>query len=242
MRVVAVIPARMDSKRVPGKVLVDVNGEPLVVHVWRRAKAARLIDEAFVATDSQQIASAVRDAGGTVLWTEGAFQCGTDRVAHAVRELAADIVVNVQADCAYLDPQIVDQTVVALMNPGVEIATPVADFPSDRDPIDASIVKTVVSEQSRAIYFSRLPIPHGGPWKQHIGIYGFKREALSRFASWTPSALECSERLEQLRILENGGSIFAVHVEASGISVDCPEDLTRLSSLSPDSPKNHSRL
>jgi 3-deoxy-manno-octulosonate cytidylyltransferase (CMP-KDO synthetase) len=242
MRAVAVIPARMDSERVPGKVLVDVDGEPLVVHVWRRAKAARTIDEAYVATDSQQIASAVQAAGGAVLWTEGSYQCGTDRVAHAVRDVVADIVVNVQADCAYLEPHIVDQTVAALIDSELDVATPIAAFPSDRDPADVSVVKVVVSEQNRAIYFSRRPIPHDGPWKQHIGVYGFKREALMRFAAWPPGTLECSERLEQLRILENGDSIVAVHVEASGISVDCPEDLARLSSLSHDSQTNHSRL
>jgi len=197
MRAVAVIPARMGSKRVPGKVMVDVRGEPLVVHVWRRAKASPMLDEVFVATDSEPVAQAVRDAGGQVIWTDGDYTCGTDRVAAAMKEISADVLLNVQSDCAFLETSTLDSVVCAFDDPTVRFVTAVAEFPDDRDPADPSIVKAVVGERGQALYFSRRPIPMKGPWLQHIGVYGFRRPALRQFFEWGPSKLERSEQLEQ---------------------------------------------
>ena len=242
MRAVAVIPARMGSTRVPGKVMTDVRGEPLVVHVWRRAMAASMISEVWVATDSEAVAQAVRAVGGRVIWTEDHYTCGTERVAATLNGISADIILNVQSDCAFIEPSTLDRVVDAFNDPERRFVTAVAAFPEERDPAETSIVKAVVGERGQALYFSRRPIPTGGPWLQHIGVYGFRRAALRQFVEWGPSKLEHSEQLEQLRILENGESIFTVMVEKAGLSIDTPDDLVRLSTTSIDSPSNTPRL
>jgi len=204
--------------------------------------ASAVLDEVWVATDSEQVADAVRDVGGQVLWTEGSYTCGTDRVAAAMKDISADIILNVQSDCAFLEPSILDSLVAAFKNPAIRFVTAVVPFPEGRDPAEPSIVKAVVGAEGEALYFSRAPVPTGGPWLQHIGVYGFRRLALSEFARWGPSPLERSEQLEQLRILENGESIFTVMVDKAGLAIDTPDDLARLSIPSIDSSSINLRL
>jgi 3-deoxy-manno-octulosonate cytidylyltransferase (CMP-KDO synthetase) len=233
MRAVAVIPARMGSKRLPGKALADVHGSPLVVHVLDRVSRVAGLDEVYVATDSSEITAVVEAAGAKVIQTPGAFATGTDRVAAAMRGLDADVVINVQVDNGDLDPMVVEAVLSAFLDPDVQFATAVAPFPGDRDPADPSIVKAVVDRAGRAITFSRAPIPHRGPWLQHIGVYGFRRGALQQFAAWGRGGLE------QLRILEHGAAIQTVHVAHAGFGIDTQADLDRLlSSFSDSSPNN----
>lgn len=242
MRAVAVIPARMGSTRLPGKVMADVHGQPLVVHVLERVMRATSIEEAYVATDSVEVADAVKAVGGHVIMTSGDFACGTERVAAAIRGIDAEVVINVQADNGAIEPAVIDAVVGAFDQPGVNVVTPVASFPSDCDPSEPSIVKAVVDGSGRAIYFSRSLIPHGGPWLHHIGVYGFRRSALQEFASWGAGVLEQSERLEQLRFLENGMQIHTVLVGSGVVSVDTPDDLDRLLSFSSGPSSKNSRL
>ncbi len=228
MRAVAVIPARMGSTRYPGKVLVEINGRPMIGCVWERAMAATLVDRVVVATDSDEIEAAVRRMGGEVIRTTGTFDTGTDRVASVLDGLNADLVVNVQADNPDIDPATIDGVIQCFDDPAVEVATPVSPFPEALDPRDSSKVKVVLSEDGRAIYFSRAPVPFGGPWLLHIGVYGFRPKLLKQFAAWGRGRIEGSEQLEQLRLLEHGVSIHTVMVQQAAVGVDTPADLERL--------------
>ena len=230
MRAVAVIPARMGSKRFPGKVLASLGDEPLVVNVWRRLQSAGALDAVYVATGDQCIADVVSAAGGDVLLTKGVHRCGTDRVAEAIDGIEADIVVNVQADCAQLDAAVVDQVVAAIKAQGHEVVTPVTTLTDSALAASPDCVKAVVDETGRGIYFSRSAVPHSGPWLKHVGIYGFRRQTLAKFAALGPSRLELAEDLEQLRLIDNGIPIHTFLTVAAGISVDSPRDLRRLHS------------
>lgn len=231
MRAVAVIPARVGSKRLPGKVLASLRGEPLVLHVWRRLQASETVDAVYVATDDDAVAEIVHAAGGRVLRTTGAHRCGTDRVAEAIRLVEADIVVNVQADCANLDVAVVDQIVTLLRNGEHAVVTPVATLSDAASASSADCVKAVVDSVGRGIYFSRSQVPHGGPWLRHVGVYGFHRSALEAFSELEPSPLELSEDLEQLRLIENGLTIQTILTNNPGTSVDTASDLRRLQTL-----------
>lgn len=202
----------------------------MVVHVLERVRRARRVGRVLVATDDERIASAVRAAGGEALLTPSDLQAGSDRVALAAAGLEAEIVLNVQGDEPLVEPDTIDAVVGALDEPGADVATAMA--PLDPAEIGATArVKVVTDPAGRALYFSRAPIPHGGPWWVHVGMYAFRRAALERFAALPPSALERSERLEQLRLLEDGAIIRVVAVPRPAPSVDTPEDLLRVRSI-----------
>lgn len=218
----------MGSKRFPGKVLSLVDGVPLVVHVWRRVRAATSLDAVYVATDDDAVADAIAQVGGEVLRTTGVHRCGTDRVAEAVKSIDAEVVINVQADCAHLDVAIIDEIVEQLGEHEHAVVTPVSPLTDAELVASPDCVKAVVDRRGRGVYFSRAPVPHNGPWFKHVGVYGFRREALEAFAALGPSPLELTEDLEQLRLIENGLAIQTILTDASGISVDSPSDLQRL--------------
>jgi len=232
MSVVAVIPARMGSKRLPGKVLSDVDGVPLVAHVAARVLEAQTIERVIVATDSQEIVNVLHGLDVDVFLSQHDHATGTDRVAEAIHGTDASIILNVQADNAYLDPEIVDSVVRCFEDPTVQVATSVCSFPEGLDPETPSLVKAVVDSTGRARYFSRAPVPHGGPWWLHIGVYGFRLHMLQQFASWDRGQIETTEELEQLRFIENDVAIHVTQVAYSGVSIDTPADLARLSSPS----------
>jgi 3-deoxy-manno-octulosonate cytidylyltransferase (CMP-KDO synthetase) len=190
--------------------------------------AATLVDRVVVATDSDEIEAAVRRMGGEVIRTTGTFDSGSDRVASVLDGLDADLVVNVQADNPHIEPATIDGVIRCFDDPAVEVATPVSPFPEALDPRDPSKVKVVLSEDGRAIYFSRAPVPFGGPWLLHIGVYGFRPKLLKQFAAWGKGRIEGLEQLEQLRLLEHGVSIHALVVEQAAVGVDTPADLARL--------------
>jgi 3-deoxy-manno-octulosonate cytidylyltransferase (CMP-KDO synthetase) len=226
-RAVAIIPARHDARRLPGKPLVDIEGLPMVVRVMRRVEEARSIGRVIVATDDVRIAKAVREHGGEVCLTSPEHRSGTDRVAEAARILAldADVIVNVQGDEPLLEPTTIDSLVAAMVG-GVDVAT--CCTPLDGDAADPNRVKVVRGAGGRALYFSRMPVPHGGPYLLHLGLYAFTPPALQAFTALAPTALEKSERLEQLRLLDHGWKIHLVHVASHAISVDTPEDLAQV--------------
>ena len=227
--VLAVIPARYTSERLPGKALVSIGGQPMVVRVWERVMRTPGVDRVMVATDDDRIAAAVLAVGGEVART-GVCASGTDRVAAAVAalDIAADVVVNVQGD----EP-LVDHEAIAAVVAGVDDRHPIATgaAPLDGNPADPARVKVVCDHEGSALYFSRQPIPTGGPWRLHVGLYAFTPAALRAVAALPPSGLERSESLEQLRWLEAGWRVRVVPVPAPFPSVDTPADLERVRAL-----------
>jgi len=223
---VAVIPARWGSTRLPGKPLLPVGGLPLVEHVRQRVLRAASVQRVVVATDDVRVAAVVEAGGGEALLT-GPHASGTHRVAALLDRVEGEVVVNVQCDQPALDPAHVD-AVVALVREGAEVATLAAPLPEDADPADPCRVKVVLDAAGHALYFSRAPIPAGGPWLRHIGIYGFTRTSLVRCVQAPPSALERSEDLEQLRWLAAGVRIRVGLVDRVAESLDTADQLRTL--------------
>jgi len=224
---VVVIPARWASTRLPGKPLLDVAGVPLVERVRRRVARARLPDRVVVATDDARVCEVVERAGGEVVLT-GPCSSGTHRVYQVARDLAADLVVNVQGDQPLVPPEHVDR-VVRRLRAGAGIATLAAVLPPAVDPADPAVVKVTRTASGWALDFSRRAIPPGGPWLRHIGIYGFRREALEAAMSLPRSRRERAEDLEQLRWLDGGLPIWVDLVEEGECAaVDTPEQLAAL--------------
>ncbi len=229
------IPARLSATRLPNKPLAEIAGEPMIVHVWRRAVEAG-IGPVAVATDAPEIAEAVAKAGGTAVMTRDDHPSGSDRIFEAVEKLDPegrhDVVVNVQGDLPTVDPAAIAASVMPLAEASVDIATLVAIIRRDEERTNPNVVKMVGSEVSpgrfRALYFTRATAPYGdGPLYHHIGLYAYRRRALQRFIGLSPSPLEQRERLEQLRALEAGMRIDAVVVDDTPLGVDTPEDLER---------------
>ena len=229
------IPARLAATRLPNKPLAEIAGEPMIVHVWRRAVEAG-IGPVAVATDSPDIAEAVARAGGRAVMTRTDHASGSDRIFEAVEKLDPegrhDVVVNVQGDLPTIDPAAIAASIVPLSDPAVDIATLVAVIARDEEKTNPNVVKMVGSPISsgrfRALYFTRATAPYGdGPLYHHIGLYAYRRKALQRFVGLTPSPLEMREKLEQLRALEAGMRIDAVVVDDVPLGVDTPHDLDR---------------
>lgn len=236
MPALIVVPARMKATRLPDKPLALINGEPMIVHVWRRAVAANA-GPVIVAAGDQEIADAVAKAGGTAVMTDPDLPSGSDRV-HAAAEIhdpagKFDVVVNVQGDLPTLEPKLVAASVTPLADPVIDIATVVAKITLEEELSDNAVVKAAVSfppggVTGPALYFSRNLIPSGpGDHYHHIGIYAFRRAALRRFVTLKPTILEVRERLEQLRAIENGMRMAAALVDTIPLGVDTPADLER---------------
>jgi 3-deoxy-manno-octulosonate cytidylyltransferase (CMP-KDO synthetase) len=226
----------MASIRFPGKPLADILGEPMIVHVWRRAREAA-IGPVIVAAGDEEIAAAVRRVGGEVVLTSPDLPSGSDRIHAALRsfdpEGRHDAVVNVQGDLPTLEARALRAALEPLADAAVDIATLVAEIARPEERTDPNVVKAAVgfapgAKIGRAIYFSRAPIPSGeGPLYHHIGLYAYRREALERFVGLPESALEKREKLEQLRALEAGFHVAARLVDTVPLGVDTPADLER---------------
>lgn len=243
-RVVAIIPARYGSQRLPGKPLADICGKPMIQHVYERAVQARLVDWCLVATDDERIASAVRAFGGHAVMTPEGLPTGTDRVAYVARSLPdADVIVNVQGDEPLLAPEMIDEAVRPIAaSPDVTAGTLVRTIERAEDLTDPGVVKVVIDLHGSCLYFSRSPIPFardlqesqwlsGHSYLKHIGLYVFRRDFLLRIADTEPTPLEMTEKLEQLRILENGHRILAVLTKHDSVPVDTLEDLEKVKAL-----------
>jgi len=229
------IPARMASTRLPGKPLADIAGQPMIVHVLRRAQEAALGPVA-VATDSREIAEAVEKAGGQAVMTRADHVSGSDRIFEALNTLdpqgRAQIVINVQGDLPTLSPQDLRAVLQPLGDPAVDIATLAAEIKQPAEKTNPHVVKVVGSPISpgrlRALYFTRATAPAGeGPLYHHIGLYAYRRAALQRFVELPPSALELREKLEQLRALEAGMRVDVAIVDSVPLGVDTPEELAQ---------------
>jgi 3-deoxy-manno-octulosonate cytidylyltransferase (CMP-KDO synthetase) len=249
LAVVAIIPARFGSTRLPGKPLADIHGRPMVQHVYERARSAQAVDRVVVATDDRRVADAVLGFGGVAVMTSIDHASGTDRIAEAARAMRdASIVVNVQGDEPMLDPAGIDAVVSAFADQSVAMSTVSLPLRDPAEMLSVSVVKVVTDARGDALYFSRSPIPvvrdagglaasaaaaaDQGLARRHVGLYGYRRDALMRFAAWPRAPLEAAEGLEQLRALHNGMAIRVVEMEGtSGVAVDTPEDLERVRAL-----------
>ncbi|MEH2538074.1 MULTISPECIES: 3-deoxy-manno-octulosonate cytidylyltransferase [unclassified Bradyrhizobium] len=232
-RILVLIPARMAATRLPGKPLLDIAGLPMIVHVLRRAEEAK-IGRVAVATDTPEIADAVRAAGGEAVMTRAFHASGSDRIHEAMLALdpagKAEIVVNLQGDFPTIMPDTIRAALPPLDDPAVDIATLASQIHTEEEDRAPSVVKAIGSpigpNRLRALYFTRATAPHGdGPRYHHIGLYAYRRAALQRFVTLAPSPLEQQEKLEQLRALEAGMRIDITIVDSVPRGVDTPADL-----------------
>jgi len=235
MPVIAVIPARYGSTRLPAKALADINGVPMVVRVWKQVSMARSIERVIVATDDERIATPVRAAGGETMMTSPAHQSGTDRIAEVAHRIHADIYINVQGDQPFTDPRDLDAVAAPMLTDAsidmATLATPITDLEEFRNPTK---VKVICDASGNGLYFSRSPIPYPRDTEgvppgalRHIGIYAYRRDFLLKFASLAPGKLEQIEKLEQLRAIENGYRIRVVASVSPSLEIDTAEDLAK---------------
>jgi 3-deoxy-manno-octulosonate cytidylyltransferase (CMP-KDO synthetase) len=234
---IAIIPARYESSRLPGKALADIGGRPMIEHVYRRAAAARSIAAVIVATDDERIHRAVRAFGGDSRMTSPSHQSGTDRIAEVAAGLTCAVVVNVQGDEPLIEPAMIDEAVAPFSaDTSLMMSTLRRRIDDDADRENPNVTKVVVDRDDFALYFSRAAVPftrancRPAPAWRHIGLYVYRREVLLRLATLPPTEMEQSEALEQLRALEHGIRIKAVETEFDSIGVDTPEDLERVRS------------
>jgi 3-deoxy-manno-octulosonate cytidylyltransferase (CMP-KDO synthetase) len=238
--VIAVIPARYGSTRLPGKPLATIAGRPMIQHVVERVRRAHRVSRVVVATDDDRIKRAVEDFGGEALLTRADHRSGTDRVAEVAAHLAAEIYVNIQGDEPLIDPGTIDAVVSEMLeDESVQVATPCSAITRTNDIMDPNITKVVRDFDENALYFSHAPVPWvrdkdqvvAAKFWKHIGLYAFRRDALLEFPTLPPGELERIEQLEQLRWLENGFRIRVVETQYDAVSVDVPEDVARVEQL-----------
>jgi 3-deoxy-manno-octulosonate cytidylyltransferase (CMP-KDO synthetase) len=236
-RSIVVIPARYESTRFPGKPLARIAGRTMIEHVYRRAQASRSVHAVLVATDDSRVVEAVQAFGGEVRMTRATHRSGTDRLAEVAESLTCDLVINVQGDEPLIDPRMIDEAVAPLAaDPSLGMSTLRRAITDPAEFASPHVVKVVVDQNDRALYFSRAAIPgcrdtgalHRGGGFKHVGLYVYRREFLLTLAGLTPTPLEQAEVLEQLRALEHGYRVVAVETEFDSIGVDTPDDLERV--------------
>lgn len=236
MKIIAMIPARYDSTRFPGKLMKELGGKTIISKTYEAAKNTALFDEVYVVTDSEIIRNEIERIGGKAIMSKKEHECGSDRIAEAVEFMNIDIVVNVQGD----EPFIIKEPLQAVLEvfrgndaAAIDLASLMQEV-TDWDQIaDPNLVKVVVDHQNFALYFSRSPIPYprdkqsGVRYFKHIGVYAFRKQALLDFYKLPMRSLEATEKLENLRYLEYGKKIKMVETEFKGIGIDTPEDLEK---------------
>ncbi|MBM3296832.1 MAG: 3-deoxy-manno-octulosonate cytidylyltransferase [Candidatus Aminicenantes bacterium] len=227
-----VIPARFESSRFPGKPLALILGKPMLQWVYEAARKAASLERVIVATDDVRIFERARSFGAEAVMTSAGHASGTDRVAEAAAGLDLPIVVNIQGDEPLLEPEMIDGLVAALQDESVVMASLMARAGRE-EVLDRNVVKVVTDLKGFALYFSRFPIPFGNEDRffRHVGIYGYRRDFLLELSRMPPTALEKAEKLEQLRVLENGHRIKMVPCGGATLSVDTPGDIIKVESI-----------
>ena len=245
MKVIAVIPARYESTRLPGKPLLKIQGSTIVQMVYERASDAELLDDVIVATDDQRIYDHVLSIGGKVVMTGKEHQTGTDRIAEVVRKMDADVVVNVQGDEPLITPAVIESILPPFSeDEAVQMSTICTPITETEELFNPNVVKVVTDRMGNAIYFSRCPIPYFkspgmperftvkpemlGNWRRHVGLYAYRRAFLLQFSRMAPGSLEMMEGLEQLRALEHGARIRVVESSYKGVGIDTHDDYMKL--------------
>lgn len=236
MSVTVVIPARLQSTRLPRKVLADIHGKPLLWHVWNRVRQAEQIDDVYIATDAEEVYAAVMGWGGQALMTSPDCRSGTERLAQCLDRLDADYIINVQGDEPLIDPAMLDALVQRWQKAPADLITPVFRIHELAEVLNPNLVKVVRAANGEALYFSRSPIPfvrdqpqaawldHADFWG-HIGLYGYRRDVLATYPKLPISPLETIEKLEQLRFLSAGYRFQTVETDYRPVAVDVPDDL-----------------
>ncbi len=237
MKVVILIPARLESSRLERKMLADLEGEPLIVRTWRQAQLSRLAGRVVVATDSPEIAAVLQGRGAEVVMTSPEAHCGTERIAEAARLVGGDVFVNLQGDEPLITPENIDLALEPFFSASPPDCSTLV-YPLGPDDMalveDPHVVKVVVDSKGFALYFSRSVIPFqrnvlpSTRWYRHIGLYAFKADVLQQFATLQPSMLEEAESLEQLRLLEHGFRIQCVQTLFDTPGVNTPEELEQV--------------
>lgn len=239
--IVGIIPARFASTRLMGKPLASIGGKPMIQHTYESSLRSKLINKIVIAVDDEKVAQVIKDFGGTAVMTPKAVSTGSDRIAIAAKQIEeAKIIVNIQGDEPFIYGEMIDQAIEPLLfDSSVQITTLAKRIDSVDDLKLPSVTKVVFDYQNYALYFSRSPIPFVRDARsnferinkfdiyKHIGLYAFRREALFKFTSYDQTDLEKAEKLEQLRMLENGMKIKVVETEFESLAVDTPEDLER---------------
>jgi len=237
MDAIGVIPARYSSTRFEGKVLADILGKPMLQHVWERAKQALLLDDLIIACDDERVANVAGEFGAKVVLTAKAHASGTDRISEVVNPIDVKVVVNIQGDEPLIHPMMIDAVAGALLEDDkVSVATIMKRIEDPQELNDPHIVKVVTDKNNFALYFSRATIPFHAQNSQikspiyykHIGLYGYTKDFLFIYKNLPVSNLESIERLEQLRVLEEGFRIKVIETKYNTIGVDTPEDLEKV--------------
>ena len=234
--ILGIIPARLDSTRLPEKMLADVHGKPLIYYTWHQAKQAKLLSQLIIATDSKKIADVVKAFGGEIVMTSSNHQSGTDRVAEAACRYSHEIILNIQGDEPVISPSAIDAAIKLLMDdPDAIMGTVATPFRAGEDIAYPGSAKVVLDKNNYALYFSRFPIPFArnpfANYLKQVAVYSFRRDFLLTYASLPQGPLEQAESLEYLRALENGYRIKVVIGDFQSISVDYAEDLERVRKL-----------
>jgi 3-deoxy-manno-octulosonate cytidylyltransferase (CMP-KDO synthetase) len=235
MKVVAVIPARLASTRLPRKVLREIAGQPMLAWVYQGVSRCSSLDQVIVATDSEEVLELCRQRELTARMTSSTHRSGTERVHEISTAIPADVYLNVQGDEPLTRPEHIEALLSVMRKPGVEVGT-LKVATSEIDINNPSVVKVVTDTSGRALYFSRATIPFdrdgGKPrYFKHLGFYAYRKAELDKFVEWPESSLEKSERLEQLRFLENGVPIHVAETKFDTVGVDTEEDLRRVDEI-----------
>jgi 3-deoxy-manno-octulosonate cytidylyltransferase (CMP-KDO synthetase) len=239
MKKVIVIPARLDSSRLRKKVLLDLKGKTVIQRVYEQCLKVKNIDGVYIATDSSEIEEVCRSFTNHIILTKSSHQSGTDRIGEAVAGIDCDVVVNVQGDEPFIDPNLIEELVHSFDDDQVSMASAMSKIENIKDLQDPNVVKVVVDTQNNAIYFSRAPIPFPRDYQEiihsneelikhnffrHIGIYGYQKDFLAKYIKMEQTKLEKLEKLEQLRVIENGFKIKMIEAASSLIGIDTQED------------------
>lgn len=238
MMVVAVIPARYGSTRLPAKPLADICGKPMIQWVYEKVKQSKLCTRVCIATDDERIASVVRAFGGEVIMTATEIQNGTDRMAAVAAQIPGDIFVNVQGDEPLIPGEAIDLAVDPVIKGKFDLATLRVPIQTYEELINVNVVKVLVDDHNRALYFSRFPVPYSrvtpdlatAPYlcEKHVGIYVYRRDVLTRISELPPCDLERAESLEQLRALKAGIAIGVIPANFDSVGVDTEDDLEKV--------------
>jgi len=244
MKIVGIIPARFASTRFPGKPLTDIGGKSMIQRVYEQSKKSKALADVVVATDDKRIKEHVLAFGGNVVMTKDSHQSGTDRCFEAIQQFSAsaDVVINIQGDEPFIQPEQIDLVASCFNSDNVQIATLIKKIGSYEELVNINTPKVIVNRQSEAIYFSRQTIPHirgenqtewlnRHTFYKHIGIYGYTTKILAEITVLKQSSLELAEGLEQLRWIENGYKIKTQITDCESISIDVPDDLKKLTNF-----------
>jgi 3-deoxy-manno-octulosonate cytidylyltransferase (CMP-KDO synthetase) len=233
-KIIAMIPARYAATRFPGKLLQLLENKSVIRHVYDNTVTTGLFDEVLVVTDSEIIFQEITSYGGKAIMSKNEHESGSDRIAEAVADRNAEIIINVQGDEPFIKKEPLEKLVRLFADPAVKVASLMRKI-SLEEAMNPNNVKVVVDRNSNALYFSRSPIPYvkdgGAQHFLHVGVYAYRKEALLAFTTWPPSTLEQAEKLEQLRYLENGIKIRMAETSYINIAIDTPEDLERARAL-----------